>query len=104
MFDTVRIIAGGAGVSLPVDPSEAAATAGVPLSADGGDDVVEPLEGGPAGPPGGALERPRPGAEVGGGVEAAERGGPLGGGGVAVLGALSSALPFLLIQRFFSGS
>jgi len=101
VFDTDRIMTGGAGVNLPSEPSEG--VAGGRPSVDG-DDVREPL-GGPAGPPGGALARPMPGADVGGGVEAAERGGPLGGGGVApVFAAVSSAPPFLLIQRFWSGS
>lgn len=40
----------------------------------------------------------------GGGVPAPRRDAVLGGGGVAVLGALSSVPPALLIQRFWSGS
>ncbi len=61
------------------------------------------------GPAGGALARPRSGCEVGfsgGGVEVIDRGalrGPLGGGGVAFF-VVSSDPPFLLTQRFKSGS
>lgn len=101
VFDTVRIMAAGPGVNLPSGP--ALVVAGGAPGPDG--DEVTDGRGGPPGPPGGALARPGPGpARCGGGVEAAERGGPLGGGGVAVFAAVSSVPPFLLIQRFWSGS
>jgi hypothetical protein len=64
------------------------------------------------GPIGGALARPASGFEVGAGgppmggagLEDTDRGAALGGGGVAFLASLSFGSPFLLTQRFCSGS
>lgn len=97
VFEADRSMDAGPGANLPSDPP------GLAAAGAEGDDVKEPI-GRPAGPPGGALARPRAADAGGGGVEAAERAVALGGGGVAVFAALSSVPPFLLIQRFCSGS